>query len=145
MLFTQLEQLTSEDFAGCCLSAQLPQWHAKHTSNSGGLESSMNVPADEIKQMLRILWHLMKQSEVFQETKGPLASTITHLLLVLPKPRRCSDIYEGEHDFVQQSSLKALKKWTPWLKTKTSGTAGLEGVIHSIKQFWQKNKKYIRY
>lgn len=37
------------------------------------------------------------------------------------------------------------QKWTPWLKTKASGTAGLKDVVHSMKQLWQKDKKCIRY
>lgn len=74
MLFTQLEQSTSEELPGAvCLCSCLSD--TQSTPATLGNSKPMQAPADEIKQMLLILWHLMKQLEVFQETEGVLASS----------------------------------------------------------------------
>lgn len=61
---------------GPLLSVCAAAWatHRSAPPNAGNLKAHAS-PADEIKQMLWVLWHLMKQLEVFQKTGGLLASS----------------------------------------------------------------------
>lgn len=108
MLFTQLEQLTSEDFVGCCLPVQLPERHAEHTSNSGNLKahasSRWRNPTDVVNPLT-----LDETVKSFSGDRGILGLVTKHLLLVLWKAQRCSDIHEREYDLCNNLLWRALK------------------------------------